>query len=230
MGDIMEIERILDSYIEWQSIIESDDYKKMTQNEMERLRLSHDEDAKYYKEIGLSDKRALHADTIFSFWTIYKTLLQREANWNAYKTVKSLKYLKGKIEKNDEKISEVNKMIEPFADVCYLKGNFMLLPEGCRAMNNQRYQIAEDRIDVTLHQCFGKGVLAKFFPTDEAVISWVHDQKLEKLFVDDDIRLEKVKWLVKEKSPKLISEMSTHEIMEYVESAMVFIKERDAML
>lgn len=229
-----EVERIIDKYIEWQRIAESNDYKRrMTQKEKELLRLKYDEDAKYYKSIGLSDERALHADTIFSFWTIYKTLLQREAKWNTSKTVRALTALKDQIEKHgkyEKKIRKVNDKIESFASVCYSKGNFMLLPDGCRTMNNQRYQIAEDRVDVTLYQCFGRGLLAKYFDSDKTVIKWVHDQKLEKLFVNEDIRPEKVKWIVKEKSPKLISEMTTSEIMEYVAGAIEIIEGRNDMI
>lgn len=36
----------------------------------------------------------------------------------------------------------------------------MLLPE--RKMNTQRYKVAQDRIDLTLHKCFDKSALAKF--------------------------------------------------------------------
>ena len=49
------------------------------------LRLKYDNDAKHYLSKGFSIDEALHADTIISFWTIYKTVLEKEAKWKAYK-------------------------------------------------------------------------------------------------------------------------------------------------
>ncbi|MCR4933382.1 MAG: hypothetical protein K6A29_04225 [Lachnospiraceae bacterium] len=224
-----KIDEILEYYIEWQSIVEASNYKEKLQTEKEQLRLEYDEDAKYFKGLGCSDETALHADVIIPFWTIYKTLLSNEANWNVSKTLKSLQALKRQVEtggRYSKRILAVNDLLLEFAEVCYTKGNYMLLPNGGRMMNNQRYQFMEDRIDSTLYQCFSKGLLSKFFSSDDAVKEWVVEQKLDKMFSGGSICAENVIWMTNAKSPKLISEMSTEEIMEYVQNAIHFIKER----
>lgn len=227
------IDEIIDRYIEWQAIKEKCNYKDKLKSEKEKIRLEHDEDAKYYKSLGCSDETALHADVIISFWTIYKTFLSNEANWNVSKTLKSLQALKRQVEtggRYSKKILAVNDMLLEFAEVCYTKGNYMLLPNGARMMNNQRYQFMEDRIDSTLFQCFSKGLLSKFFSSDDAVKEWVVEQKLDNMFSGGIISAENVIWMTNAKSPKLISEMPTEEIMEYVQNAIHFIKERAANL
>lgn len=219
------VNEIIDSYIEWQRIAESDEYKRKSWKEKESLRLQLDEDAKYYKSLGLSDSVALHADVIFSFWTIYKALLKKETGRNYYRTIESLTKLKERA-KTDERIQFVNQMVSDFASVCYSKGNYMLLPYGCRAMNNQRYMMTQDRIDATLYHCFGKGLLAKFFKSDEDAINWIKEQKLDVFFTDNEICPENIKWAIEEKSPKWIDEMSSCELQKYVEYAADSIKER----
>ncbi len=74
-------------------------------------------------------------------------------------TRKNLKYLIKKLKENKnykttKTINKVNQRIEGFSKVCYLKGNYILLP--CRGMNNQRYSVAKERIDLTLYECFRK--------------------------------------------------------------------------
>ena len=228
-----KIDEILEYYIEWQSIVEEPDYKEKPQIEQEQIRLEYDVDAKYFKGLGCSDETALYADVIVSFWTIYKTLLSNEANWHVFKTLKSLQALKRQIDasgKYSKKILEVNDMLSSFAEVCYTKGNYMLLPSGARMMNKQRYQFMEDRVDSTLYQCFSKGLLSKFFSSDDAVKEWVIEQKLDKMFSGGIVSAENVIWMTNAESPKLISEMSTEEIKEYVHNAIQFIKERGSRL
>lgn len=180
------VNEIIDSYIEWQSIAESDEYKRKSWKAKEALRFQFDEDAKYYKNLEFDDSVALHADVIFSFWTIYKTLLKRETGCSFYKTTKSLTKLK-EMAKTDDRIQSVNQIVGDFASICYSKGNYMLLPYGCRVMNNQRYMMTQDRIDATLYHCFGKGLLAKFFKSDEDAINWIKEQKLDVFFTDNEI-------------------------------------------
>ncbi len=96
-------------------------------------------------------------------------------------------------------------------------------------MNVQRYRFAEDRMDLTLYECFGKGPLAKFF-TDIKIEDWIKDQKLQDMFIDDEISSDKINWLVKENKPKLISEMKKEELDEYLENATKFINNRNNRL
>ena len=227
------IEEILQYYMEWCKIAESTEYRNANQNKKDEIRLQHDADAKYFKGLGYDDATALRGDVIISFWTIYQTLLKNEARWRVYKTQKSLTALKAQIEKQGDyyaKICEVNKMLSELSKVCYERCNYMLLPNGARAMNNQRYQFVEDRIDATVFQCFGKGVLAKFFTSDDDVIAWVKSQKLNMLF-DGEICAENIKWLTtNSQRPILISEMDTKELMQYVGNVIEFLRNREAEL
>ena len=227
-----KVEEIIDYYIAWEEVAERVEYKKSTPFEKEQIRLKYDEDAKYFKNLGYDDNTALHADVIVSFWTIYKTLLNNEAHWKVSKTLKSLEALRRQIQSKgrySKKILEVNEMISEFAEICYTRGNYMLLPEGARGMNNQRYLFTEDRIDVTLYQCFGKGMLYKFFDSDDEVCDWIKSQYLDSIFSGTPCT-ENIIWMTKEKHPKLISEMSTDEILEYVGNAVHFINNREAVL
>jgi len=159
--------------------------------------------------------------------------LKLEANWIIGKNAKTIGNLKALLKqiratwKNDytSKINATNERIEDFAKVCYTKGNYMLLPE--RKMNPQRYSVTEDRIDLTLYECFDKGALAKYYNTNDALCSWIIREKLDGIFLNDEISKEKIKWFISEDKPKWISEMSADEIYKYLENAVLLIQERN---
>ncbi len=223
--------KILEDYLSWEELAKLKSYDKLNQNEKDEFRLENDNDAKYYYEVEKSTKKdALCSDTIISFWTPYKRLLEIETGWRAFRTIDSLKALIYQIRndrKNDytEAICKVNRNIEDFAQICYTKGNYMLLPN--RYMNNQRYRITEDRIDLSIYECFGKGALAKFFKTEDDLKDWIEKQNLSTIFIRKEICRENLKWFVTEDKPKWISEMSAFEVYEYLENAMVLINERN---
>lgn len=201
---------------------------KMQRKYSETLRLQYDNDAKYYLEKGYSKDEALHADTIISFWTIYKTLLDRETCWCAYRTVKSLESLLRQIRskrKNDytENIIKLNKKIDDFAKIIYTNGNYMLLPNGKREMNIERYEKFEDRIDLTLFHSFSGGELSHYFENDEELREWIIREKFDYLF-QGDIKKENIIWLVD--NQKRITDMNLSEIYAYIDSAMSLIKKR----
>lgn len=222
---------ILEGYLEWEKLKQRQNYNRLPQNLKDDLRIKHDNDAKYYYEkVGLSKEKALHADTIISFWTPYSSLLKLEAGWRAYKTQKSLERLIMMIKSNrtndySDKIRQVNKNIEEFAKVYYTKGNYMILPK--RQMNNQRYSVAEDRIDLTLYECFGKGVLAKFFIDEENLIDWINKQNINSVFKKNNLVRNNINWFVDEDKPKWISEMTKEEIYEYLGNAILLINHRN---
>lgn len=222
---------ILNDYLSWEELKEKMEYENCPRNEKDDIRLENDNDAKYYfEEIGLSREEALNADTIISFWTPYTRLLELVAGWKAYKNVKSLNSLLFQINTNKETdysslIKKVNAKMEPFAQVYYTKGNFMLLPK--RQMNNKRYIITEDRIDVTLYECFEGGKLTEFFNCNEELIAWICTQKLENVFTNNTIRKDKVKWFHKEDDMKRISKMTIDEIDEYLKNAIGLIENRN---
>lgn len=223
--------QILENYLAWEVVKQQKNYPILTQKEKDKLRLQYDNDAKYYYEvIGLAAEKALYADTIISFWTPYSRLLKIEAGWTAYKSIRSLESLIRQIKttRNNnytEKIRGVNKNIEAFAQLCYTKGNYMLLPK--RQMNTCRYRVAEDRIDLTLYECFEKGALAKFFKNEKELNKWIKNQNLNTVF-NGDIDKESIDWFVTEDKPKRISEMNNHEVYEYIESSILLIQSRNS--
>lgn len=226
------VSEILKGYLAWEKLKQQVGYEKLSWEERDNLRLENDNDARYYfREVGLEKAEALKADTVISFWTPYCRLLELEANWKSVKNVKGLESLLMKIHatwSNDytPKIKAVNKKIESFAKIYHTKGNYMLLPE--RKMNIQRYGIAQDRIDLTLYECFDKGALAKCFKTDDDLYAWIRREKLDGMFFDKELSKEKIKWLIsEERKPKWISEMNTCEIYEYIKNATLLIEDRN---
>lgn len=225
---------ILEDYLKLEKIKQDTKYDSLSWSEKDEFRLLNDNDAKYYYDkCNMEKENALKGDTIISFWTPYCRLLKLEANWTVARNAKTIGNLEALLKqikatwKNDytDKIRTINKNLEEFAKVYYSKGNYMLLPE--RKMNPQRYRIAEDRIDITLYECFDKGVLAKFFNSNEDLYSWIIEERMEDMFEDKEVSKENIRWLTKESKPKWISEMSTDEIYEYINNAILLIKERN---
>ena len=211
--------KIIDNYLERKIVKQQRGYS-------DALRLKYDNDVKYYLGQGCSNDKALHADTIISFWTIYKTLLKREVGWNSYRTPKSLESLLQQIRSklNNAYIANIiqlNEKLEDFANVIYTKGNYMLLPDGKRAMNNERY---EDRIDLTLFYSFSGGKLSHYFENDELLRGWIIRERLEHLFVNNDIKKDNIIWLLN--NEKKITDMKSSEIYVYIDAVMFFIKKR----
>lgn len=138
--DQKNITAILDDYLVWEEIKAEKRYDQLSGTEKDELRLNFDNDAKYYKGKINNDtnakytyEEALFVDTIISFWTPYKRLLELEADWKAYKTAKSIKVLLRQIKSNKEtmysqRIKEVNIKVNARAKLCYTPANFMLLP------------------------------------------------------------------------------------------------------
>lgn len=211
---------IINEYLEVENVKQQRGYS-------DDLRLEYDNDARYYLDKGYSKEEALHADTIISFWTIYKTLLEKQTGWKTYKTTKSLKRLLKQIhskQKNDytAKIVQLNEKIEDFAKVIYNEGNYMLLPK--RIINSERFQKFEDRVDLTLYHSFSGGELSSYFETDEHLKEWIRREELHILFIDGDIEKDKLLWLVDNK--KKITDMTVEEIYTYIDSSKSFIEKR----
>lgn len=218
-GAVVEI---IGEYLEEEIVEQQRGYSKA-------VRLEYDNDARYYLEKGYSEEEALHADTIISFWIIYKTLLEKQTGWTAYKTVKSLNSLLRQIRSKREndytaKILQLNEKIEDFAKVIYTAGNYMLLPNGKREMNNVRYHKYQDRVDLTLYHSFSGGELSIYFETDEQLRKWIKREKLDILFLDRDIEKDKLFWFVDNK--KKIEDMTVEEIYTYIDFAKSFIEKR----
>lgn len=221
---------ILKDYLSWEKVKEEKNYNNLSFDEKNNLRLENDKDAKFYYEVmKLTKEKSLFADTIISFWSIYKRLLYLEANWKSYKNVESLKALIKKIESNEQddcsrKIRALNEKIDGFANLIYTKGNFMLLPN--RRMNSKRYEICEDRIDITIFECFPDGKMSNFFKPCNSFEEWINDEKLNFLFLDNNINKENINWFIKDTNKK-ISEMSRDEVYEYIKKATLLIRRRN---
>lgn len=225
---------ILNDYLKWEKLKQQLGYDNLSREEQDDLRLRNDNDARYYFEVvGLEKNEALKADTIVSFWTPYKRLLKLEAGWTVCKKLEckyNIEKLLNQIQptwSNDftPKINELNKKIEDFAKVCYTKGNYMLLPE--RWMNNQRYNISEDRLDLTLYSCFDNGELAHFFKNEEELKAWIKRERLDIMFHDRILVKENIEWFVSDKFKK-ISKMTANEVWQYISNAKSFIDERNS--
>ena len=106
----------------------------------------------------------------------------------------------------------------------------MLLPD--KNMNIERYPVSEDRIDVTLYECFEGGALAKYFEKgDEGLREWVKREHLELLFNRRVIKRENIKWFQgDDQHHKRISEMNSTELYEYLDRATIFIQYRTRAL
>ena len=215
------VEDILEQYLEYK-------IEEKQQGYSDELRLVYDNDVKYYLAHGYSKEESLYADTVISFWAIYKQLLSLEANWTAYKTENSIRSLLRQTRsnrKNDytSNIRVVNEYIEPFAKVVYSEGNYMLLPN--RSMNIARNKLAEDRIDVTLFQSFSGGKLSRFFDNDNELRRWISREQFLFLFVDGVIEKDNLIWFVD--NEKKVSEMQKPEIDSYINCSIDMIKTRN---
>ena len=221
---------ILKDYLSWEKVKKEKNYNNLSFDEKNNLRLENDKDAKFYYEVmKLTKEKSLFADTIISFWSIYKRLLELEAGWKSYKTIESLKALIKKIESNEQddcsrKIRALNEKIDGFANLIYTKGNFMLLPD--RGMNSKRYEICEDRIDITIFECFPDGKMSNFFKSYDSFEEWINDEKLNFLFLDNNINKENINWFIKDTNKK-ISEMSKDEVYKYITKAKLLITRRN---
>ena len=223
--------KIIESYLDWEKLKEREAYNNLLPCEKDELRLENDNDAKYYHEVmGLSKEQALYADTLVSFWMLYQRLLHCIAGWDAYKTKKSLECLIKQTKatwKNDftAKIKEVNCHVAEFAQICYTKGNFILLPSRkMNIMRGCRENKIEDRVDLTIYECFGNGKLAEFFKTKDDLICWIKTQNLGSVFINGEICRGNIDWFVE---PKPIYEMTAKEICIYLKKAVLLIQKRN---
>lgn len=206
------------------------------------LRLRYDQDVAYYRSLTDSegkrlhaDAEALHADVIISFWLPFKQLLKLEAGYKASKSSsRKLEELIGLLK--DESGSPLSRDVQAvaanmseFAKLCYTPANYLLLPKGARMMNVQRYRFFQDRLDSTLYECFEGGRLAHYFNGDEALITWINEQKLNPAFRGASKR-ENIRWFNRGETVKKFTSMNAPEIYEYLDNTVTFIKVRDNLL
>ena len=192
------------------------------------LRLRLDRDARFYREQGYPDKEALFGDTVVSFWTIYKQLLRLKTGLKKGSSAETFAYLleQSRSPQEDEEtlaIRALNETLEPLAAMIDTAGNFMLLPK--RGMNPERYAVSEDRIDITLYECFSGGKLSHYFEHDDALRQWILKEHFECLFTDGIIEKENLIWGVN--SRKMITGLDEQELYQYMDYAMQMIAYRN---
>ena len=199
------------------------DYK----DKYDEFRLKYDVDSRYYSIVCNDPKLALHADTIISFYTPYKTALKRVTGKTFHKYDNPFDELI--TNRNKPGFKEVNDKFSDFAAWYHTRGNFMLLP--CRNMNADRYKHSQDRIDKSLYECFPGGKLAKYFgkcaEEQEANLrEWIKAQNLDIMFYDGIIERNKIIPFNKNNPFVSYENMTIEELFEFIENAEDFVIKR----
>lgn len=144
----------------------------------------------------------LNADTLISFWTPLKWVLQiLHPKQKFYKIVRDGKdpyrYLKelennlsGFLPQNDELV----KLIYKLASLAETRANIIRLPE--REMNVLRYRYFYDEVPPTLYHAFKGGHFHRYFGSDEAVLEWICEQKLQPAFYNNEPSKENIRPLL----------------------------------
>ena len=201
---------------------------KEYEDEYNDFRLKYDADARFYND--------LRADTVISFWTIYKELLKRNTGRTYEKRSKPFNELIDIEVGRDCLFFILNEKrdafyaLREFAELYHTKGNFMLLPD--REMNSKRYEFSQDRIDKSLYECFPGGELAHFFGAnrDEQtsnLTKWVKEQNLLFMFTDGVVCRDNIIPFNRKKPFVAYEYMTDTELEDFIKSAIDFIKRRN---
>ena len=136
----------------------------------------------------------LNADTLISFWTPLKWVLQiLNPDENFYKINPGigdpflyLKKLEADLDKylprNDELVERLYKL----ASLAETRANVFRLPD--RAMNGLRYRYFYDEVPAMLYNVFERGRFHCYFENDNDVQKWIFEQNLNVAFKDENIK------------------------------------------
>jgi len=204
--------------------------KGVSFDEREKFRLKYDADARYYNETLNDSIAALRGDTVTSFYSLYKEVLNRFTGLTYHKTGNPFDKLIAK--RDDPGFKEANDRLIEFTELYHTAGNFMLLPH--RKMNVDRYRCSQDRIDKSLYECFPGGKLAKHFGISEEMqlenlIEWIGEQDLKMMFDDGKIERDKIVPFNKENPYVTYKKMTVEELDEYLDNVVWLIKERNTV-
>ena len=191
------------------------------------FRLRYDGDARYYNSVLNDPAAALRGDTVTSFYTPYKMMLKLVTGDVYHKCNNPFDDLIAK--RNDPGFKEVNDIFTRFARDYQTQGNFILLPH--REMNPDRYKYSQDRIDMSLYECFPGGNLAKYFgispeAQNENLIEWIKSQKLEFMFANGIIERDMIITFNKNNPYVSYEKMIKEELQEFIDNAVAFIARR----
>ena len=201
---------------------------KEYEGEYEKFRLKYDADARFYNETLNDPVAAFRGDTVTSFYSLYKEVLNRITGLTFHKSNNPLDELIAK--RNEPGFKEANDRFIKFAEINNTAGNFMLLPR--REMNVARYRCSQDRIDKSLYECFPDGALAKYFGTNEEMqlenlLDWIKSQNLEMMFKNSEITRDNIIPFNKNNPFVMYKNMTLDELDEFLNNVVKLIKERN---
>jgi hypothetical protein len=136
----------------------------------------------------------LNADTLISFWTPLKWVLQiLNPDESFYKTNPDvgdpflyLKKLENDLDKYLPQNDELTKLICKLASLAETRANVFRLPD--REMNCSRYRYFYDEIPATLYNIFERGRFHCYFKDERDVRKWILEQDLQVAFKDGNIQ------------------------------------------
>lgn len=135
----------------------------------------------------------LNADTLISFWTPLKWVLQilnpderfLKTNTEGGDPFLYLKKLEKELDKYLPRSDELVERLYKLASLAETRANVFRLPD--RAMNGLRYRYYYDEIPATLYNVFERGRFHQFFKDTNDVKKWIFEQDLQVAFKDENI-------------------------------------------
>ena len=136
----------------------------------------------------------LNADTLISFWTPLKWVLQiLNPDEVFYKTDRDgddpyyyLKMLENDLDTYLPQEDELTKLIYKLASLAETRANIFRLPD--REMNGSRYRYFYDEVPATLYNVFERGRFHRFFGDDSDARKWISQEDLQVAFKDENIQ------------------------------------------
>lgn len=135
----------------------------------------------------------LNADTLISFWTPLKWVLQilnpderfLKTNTEDGDPFLYLKKLEKDLDKYLPRSDELVERLYKLASLAETRANVFRLPD--RAMNGSRYRYFYDEVPATLYNIFERGRFHKFFKDESDARKWIFEQDLQVAFKDENI-------------------------------------------
>lgn len=200
-------------------------------------RIRFDGDAQYvyyHSKIENKVQRKLYAkraDTMISFFTPYKYAILKKYGKMYTKTEDDLNELLCLA--NDGSYNEVNSHFKKFAELYQSPGNIIILPDPCKCidgrMNCRKCGCSEDRIDKAIYECFEGGLLNKYFNNEQELKTWILQERLDSLFIDNSIRKEMLIPFTKEHPFIKYENMSLEEIYDFINKSVELINIRKSL-
>ena len=173
--------RKIESWISYEEKSPKSDYFK-NKNEHDQFRKNNDLDCKL-------TNGNLYADTIFSLWIPLRLVL---VSINRYEKIKKYGNINDKIDflkvisresilkellpKSNISVIKLSRLFELGQERC----NVMILKN--RAMQSRGLPPFYDYMPYFLYECFDDGKFSKYFDSNEDLINWINDEKLNMFF------------------------------------------------